>query len=74
MVSREKLEQIPEGEHKAIVRPWLQDFTASWIRNYQVYTGKQVREQIEAVYASGYREWLLWNAASNYSVDGLYDR
>lgn len=27
--SKEKLEAIPEGEHKAIVRPWLQDFTAS---------------------------------------------
>lgn len=72
--SKKKLEQIPEGEHRAIVRPWLQDFTASWIKHYQVYTGKQVREQIGAVYASGYSEWMLWNAASNYSVDGLHDR
>jgi len=72
--SKKKLEMIPEGEHRAIVRPWLQDFTASWIKHYQVYTGKQVREQIGAVYASGYSEWMLWNAASNYSVDGLHDR
>lgn len=69
--SRNKLEQIPEGEHRAKVRPWLQDFTASWIKHYQVYTGKQVREQIGAVYASGYSEWMLWNANCNYSVDGL---
>lgn len=71
--SKEKLDQIPEGQHKAIVRPWLQDFTATWIKHHQVYTGKQVREQISAVYDVGYNEWLLWNAASNYSVDGLYD-
>lgn len=69
--SMKKMNQIPEGEHKAIVRPWLQDFTATWIKHHQVYTGKQVREEINAVYTSGYSEWLLWNAASNYSVDGL---
>jgi len=69
--SKEKLEQIPEGIHRAAVRPWLQDFTATWIRHHQVYTGKQVREQIDAVYTTGYSEWLLWNAASKYSVDGL---
>lgn len=72
--SKTKLDQIPEGEHRAIVRPWLQDFTATWIKHHQVYGGKQVREQIGAVYAAGYSEWLLWNAASNYSVDGLHNR
>lgn len=70
--SKSKLDEIPEGEHKAIVRPWLQDFTATWIRNYQVYGGLQLREQIVGVYGVGYKEWLLWNAACNYSEDGLY--
>lgn len=70
--SKSKLEQIPEGEHKAIVRPWLQDFTATWIKHHQVYGGKQLREQIGAVYAAGYSEWLLWNASGKYSVDGLH--
>lgn len=69
--SKEKLDQIPEGEHKAIVRPWLQDFTATWIKNYQEYGGLELREQIGGVYGAGYKEWLLWNAACNYSVDGL---
>ena len=53
--SRNKLDDIPEGEHRAIVRPWLQDFTATWIKNYQVYGGLQVREQIVGVYGVGYR-------------------
>lgn len=69
--SQEKLSIIPEGEHCAIIRPWLQDFTASWIKNYQKYGGKEVREQINGVYAAGYDEWLLWNASNKYSVDGL---
>ncbi|NLP33683.1 MAG: putative glycoside hydrolase [Clostridiales bacterium] len=71
--SKEKLSQIPEGEHRAIVRPWLQDFTASWIKHYQVYGGEEVRAQIDGVYEAGYEEWLLWNASTNYSVDGLLE-
>lgn len=70
--SKNKLDEIPEGEHRAVVRPWLQDFTASWIKNHQVYGGQQLREQIVGVYSVGYREWILWNAACNYSEDGLY--
>ncbi len=69
--SKEKLHEIPEGEHRAVVRPWLQDFTASWLQNYMKYGGDEVRLQIEGVYAAGYEEWLLWNAACNYSVEGL---
>jgi hypothetical protein len=69
--SKEKLQQIPEGEHRAIVRPWLQDFTASWIKHYIRYGGEEVRAQIDGVYEAGYEEWLLWNASTNYSVDGL---
>lgn len=70
--SKNKLDEIPEGEHRAKVRPWLQDFTATWIKNYQVYGGLQLRQQIAGVYSVGYSEWILWNAASNYSVGGLY--
>ncbi len=70
--SKARLDEIPVGEHRAIVRPWLQDFTASWIKNYQVYGGLQLRHQIAGTYSVGYREWLLWNAACNYSVGGLY--
>jgi hypothetical protein len=69
--SKEKLEQLPEDEHSAIVRPWLQDFTATWIENHMEYGGDELREQIEGVYGAGYDEWLLWNAGCNYSKDGL---
>lgn len=70
--SRSKLDQIPEGEHRAIVRPWLQDFTATWIDYYQVYGPRQVRDQITGVYIAGYSEWLLWNASCNYTVEALH--
>ena len=69
--SKNKLNEIPEGEHRAIVRPWLQDFTATWIKNYQEYGPSQIREHISGVYVVGYSEWLLWNASCNYTVDAL---
>lgn len=69
--SNEKLSAIPEGEHRAIVRPWLQDFTATWIAHYQPYGPKQLREQIQATYDAGLEEWILWSPSNRYSVGGL---
>lgn len=69
-ISKKELEGIPESS-RAGVRAWLQAFTASWINGYIPYGGKEIREQIQAVYDAGYEEWILWNASNNYSADGL---
>ena len=58
-------------EERAVVRPWLQGFTASWITGYIPYGGEEIRAQIQAVYDAGYDEWILWNAANHYTADGL---
>lgn len=71
--SKEVLSEIAEGEHVAIVRPWLQDFTAPWISNYQKYGSRQIREQVEGVYDSGYEEWILWNGSNKYTEEGLLE-
>ncbi len=70
--SRKELYFAREGqEHMAVVRPWLQDFTASWLTHYIPYGADQVREQIQATYDAGYDEWLLWDASCHYDWDGL---
>lgn len=68
--SAEELQSIPEAE-RAVVRPWLQAFTATWVPGHISYNGTQIREQIQAVYDAGYEEWILWNATNRYSPDGL---
>ena len=68
--SAEELQDIPETE-RAVVRPWLQAFTATWVPGHISYNGTQIREQIQAVYDAGYEEWILWNATNRYSSDGL---
>jgi len=60
-----------DGGHIAQVRPWLQDFTATWLEHHIPYTGVEVREQIQASYDAGYDEWLLWDASCRYEWDGL---
>lgn len=62
----------PAAGVRAKVRPWLQDFTASWVKGHIKYGPEQIREQIQAVYDAGYEEWILWNAANRYTEGGLY--
>lgn len=58
----------------AVVRPYLQAFTASYIGegNYITYGYDQINAQIKAVQDSGYSEWVLWNPSAKYP-DGVYD-
>ena len=56
---------------RAKVRPWLQDFTASWVAGHISYGPEQIRAQIQAVYDAGYEEWILWNASNRYTEGGL---
>ena len=68
--SRKELDSMEEKQ-RAVVRPWLQAFTASWVEGHISYGGAQIREQIQAVYDAGYEEWILWNAQNRYSSEGL---
>lgn len=70
--SKEDLKSYEEkGRRQAIVRPWLQDFTASYLANYIPYGDKEIRAQIQAVYDAGYDEWILWSAANKYHWGAL---
>ncbi len=59
-----------EGVH-AKVRPWLQDFTATWVKGHISYEAEEIKAQIQAVYDAGYEEWILWNASNRYTEGGL---
>ncbi len=60
-----------EEGHEIVVRPWLQDFTASYLDYYIEYGDEQVAQQIQAVYDAGYDEWILWSAACRYHWGAL---
>jgi len=69
--ANQRLKKVKENHAK--IRPYLQDFSASWLGkgNYKKYTAEDVRAQIKAVYDSGLEEWILWNASNKYTEAAL---
>lgn len=61
--------KLSELKDPPISRPWLQDFTASYLGagNYQEYGKEEVEAQIKALNENGINEFLLWNAGNTYS-------
>lgn len=56
-------------------RPWLQDFTASYLGagNYIEYGAAQVEDQIRALHEAGVDEFLLWDANNAYTPGVNYN-
>ncbi len=70
-VENERLKKIT---NPPISRPWLQDFTASYLGegNYKVYGKREIEDQIRALHAQGINEYLIWNAANKYTLNVDY--
>ena len=50
----------------AIIRPWIQAFTATWVKGHIHYGAKEVKEQIKAMKDLGVDEYILWSATNKY--------
>lgn len=53
-------------DNHASIRPWIQDFTARWVKGYIPYGHKEVQLQIDALKGLGIHEYILWNPANRY--------
>lgn len=71
--ARERIEAVETDKPKAKLRPWLQDFTATYLGEgyYKPYREDEIRAQIKATYDAGLEEWILWNASNRYTWDAL---
>nr|WP_102347936.1 putative glycoside hydrolase [Bacillus sp. Marseille-P3661] len=63
-------QKLTEVENRPISRPWIQDFTASYLGrgNYLVYGKAEVEAQIKALNENGIQEFLLWDAGNTYTT------
>ncbi|MEC0230865.1 putative glycoside hydrolase [Paenibacillus alba] len=61
----QQLKQV--SNEVAEIRPWYQDFTATWVKPHKTYRAADVNEQIKAAKEQGVEQFLLWNSNSNYS-------
>jgi len=60
-------------ETPALIRPWIQDFTATWVKGHISYGTAEVKAQIKALKDNGVEEYLIWNAANRYHL-GAYEK
>lgn len=67
-------EKLFAMEDPPVSRPWIQDFTASWLGegNYKNYGKDEVEAQIRALNEAGIDEYLLWNAGNEYTENVDY--
>jgi hypothetical protein len=63
-------EKFTELESPPVSRPWIQDFTATWLKkgNYIRYGKEEVEAQIRALNEGGIDEFLLWNPTNKYTL------
>lgn len=50
----------------AKIRPWIQAFTATWVKGHITYGENEIRKQIKALKDLGINEFMLWNASNRY--------
>lgn len=67
-------EKLFRMDNPPVSRPWIQDFTASWLGggNYKEYGKEDVEGQIRALNEAGINEYLLWNANNSYTENVDY--
>ncbi|QCX32779.1 hypothetical protein FDN13_03130 [Caloramator sp. E03] len=55
----------------AIIRPWIQDFTATWVKGHIHYGVNEVSNEIKALELNGIDEFMLWNAGNKYTEEAV---
>lgn len=65
---RDSVNRNENIDNPAVIRPWIQAFTATWVKGYIRYNEKEIREQIKAMNDMGVTEYLLWSPSNNYKI------
>lgn len=60
-------------ETPGTIRPWIQDFTATWVKGHIRYGVDEVKAQIKALEENGIDEYLLWNAGNGYTKEAVIE-
>jgi hypothetical protein len=62
----EAIERNAAEKNPAIIRPWIQGFTASWVKGHIDYDAKTISIQLAASMELGIDEYIIWNASNSY--------
>ena len=63
---KESIKKNAAQNTPATIRPWIQGFTAGWVKGHIEYTPKAIRDQIIACRDLGINDYLIWDAGNTY--------
>ena len=66
MALTDAIERNAPLENPGIIRPWLQGFSAPWVKGHITYGAREIRQQIDTALELGIDEYLIWNASNRY--------
>lgn len=53
----------------AMIRPWIQAFTAKWVKGHINYGPKEIELQVQALRDLGIEEYILWSPTNKYRIE-----
>ena len=53
----------------AMIRPWIQAFTAKWVKGHINYGPKEIELQVQALRDLGIEDYILWSPTNNYRIE-----
>lgn len=62
----EAIERNAAQKDPGIIRPWIQGFSAPWVKGHINYDAKTISVQLVACMELGVNEYIIWNASNNY--------
>lgn len=62
----EAIERNAAQKKPGIIRPWIQGFTAGWVKGNIDYDAEAIGVQLAASQELGIDEYIIWNASNNY--------
>jgi len=68
---KDGVERNKNVKNPALIRPWIQDFTARWVKGHINYGPTEVRAQIQALEDLGIEEFILWSPGNNYTWEAI---
>lgn len=58
-------------DEASLIRPWIQDFTATWVPGHISYKDAEVKAQVKALKDNGVDSYLLWSPSNRYHTGQL---
>lgn len=65
---RDEINRNENIDTPSIIRPWIQAFTAKWVKGHIKYGYDQIQSQVKALSDLGVKDYILWSPTNTYSM------